>query len=305
LIEVNAAPRNAPMMQGMHNRKDAAMFKTLLTIVTDAARAEATITAAARLALAHDAHLDILALGVDRTQLGYSYIGTGAVVLQATLDRTEQDAREVEAACKAALAEQEPTLRWSTETVVAQLGSLTEVVAQRARFADLVVLPRPYAKDQGAEAEAVIEAALFDGHAPVVVVPDSGTGHADRPRRIVLAWNQSAEAMTAARRALPLLKQADAVVITVVDPPTYGAERSDPGGMLCQMLVRHGVKAEVSVLAKALPRVSDVLARQVRDQGADLLVMGAYGHSRFREAILGGATRDLLEQAEVPVFLAH
>lgn len=281
------------------------MFKTLLTIVTDAARAEATITAAARLALAHDAHLDILALGVDRTQLGYSYIGTGAVVLQAALDQTERDARAVETACKAALAEQDPALRWSTETVVTQMGSLTEVVAQRARFADLVVLPRPYAKDQGAEAEAVIEAALFDGHAPVVVVPDTGMGHADRPRRIVLAWNKSAEAMTAVRRALPVLKQADSVVITVVDPPAYGAERSDPGGMLCQMLVRHGVKAEVSVLAKTLPRVSDILTRQVRDQGADLLVMGAYGHSRFREAILGGATRDLLEQADVPVFLAH
>ena len=111
--------------------------------------------------------------------------------------------------------------------------------------------------------------------------------------------------MTATRRALPLLKQADAVVITVIDPPAFGPERSDPGGLLCQMLVRHGVKAEVSVLAKSLPRVSDILARQVRDLDADLLVMGAYGHSRFREAILGGATRNMLEQAEVPVFLAH
>lgn len=281
------------------------MYKTLLTVVTDAAQAEATLTAASRLALAHDAHLDILALGVDRSQLGYSYLGTGAVVLQATLDRTEDEARAIETACKAALIEQSPTLRWSLEAVVAQLGGLTELVAQRARFADLVVLPRPYAKGQGTEAEAIIEAAMFDGRAPVVVVPGDGAAKADRPRRIVLAWNQSAEAMTATRRALPLLKQADAVVITVVDPPVFGPERSDPGGLLCQMLVRHGVKAEVSVLAKALPRVSDVLARQVRDLDADLLVMGAYGHSRFREAILGGATRDMLEQAEVPVFLAH
>lgn len=281
------------------------MFKTLLTIVTDAARAEATITAASRLALAHDAHLDILALGVDRTQLGYAYIGTAAVVLQATLDRTEEDARAVEAACKTALAEEDPTLRWSIETVVAQLGGLTDLVAQRARFADLVILPRPYGKDQGAEAEAVIESALFEGQAPVVVVPETGIGQADKPRRIVLAWNQSAEAMAATRRALPLLKQADTVVITVIDPTSFGPERSDPGGLLCQMLVRHGVKAEVSVLAQALPRVSDILARQVRDLDADLLVMGAYSHSRFREAILGGATRDLLEQAEVPVFLAH
>jgi nucleotide-binding universal stress UspA family protein len=95
------------------------------------------------------------------------------------------------------------------------------------------------------------------------------------------------------------------VQIVVVDPPAHGPERSDPGGHLCQLLVRHGVKAEVSVLARTLPHVSDVLARQLRDLDADLLVMGAYGHSRFREAILGGTTRDMLANAEVPVFLAH
>jgi len=61
----------------------------------------------------------------------------------------------------------------------------------------------------------------------------------------------------------------------------------------------------VTVLAKSMPRVSDVLARHLRDVDAELLVMGAYGHSRFREAIIGGATRDLLERAEVPVLLAH
>ena len=111
--------------------------------------------------------------------------------------------------------------------------------------------------------------------------------------------------MAATRAALPLLKGADLVDITVVDPPPHGPERSDPGGLLCQMLVRHGVRAEVSVLARSLPRVSEVLARHATDQNADLLVMGAYGHSRFREAILGGATRNMLEQAELPVLMAH
>jgi nucleotide-binding universal stress UspA family protein len=71
------------------------------------------------------------------------------------------------------------------------------------------------------------------------------------------------------------------------------------------MLVRHGVRAEVVVLAKTAPRVSDTLARHVLDQDADLLVMGAYGHSRFREFLLGGATRDMLEHAAVPVLMAH
>ena len=178
-------------------------------------------------------------------------------------------------------------------------------MAQRARFADLVVLARPYGAGKGADSEAVVEAALFEGRVPVVVLPAKGLPENPVPRRVVLAWNQSAEAMAATRQSLPFLKSADKVDITVIDPPQHGPERSDPGGHLCQMLVRHGVKAEVSVLAKSLPKVSEVIARHVADIDADLLVMGAYGHSRFREAILGGATRAMLEQAQVPVLMAR
>jgi nucleotide-binding universal stress UspA family protein len=280
-------------------------YKSILTVLTNPDTVELAITSAARLALAQDAHLDVLVLGVDRTQVGYSYIGTGAVLMQVSLDRAEADARSLETAAKKALGEQFPELRFAVEAVVTQLGALSDLVASRARFADLVVLPRPYGPGQGAEAEAVVEAALFDGKAPVLVLPEKGLGEHALPKRIVIAWNQSAEAMVATRQALPLMKGADKVNITVIDPPTQGEERSDPGGMLCQMLVRHGVHAEVSVLARSLPRISDVLARHVWDQNADMLVMGAYGHSRFREAILGGATRNMLEKAEVPVLMAH
>jgi nucleotide-binding universal stress UspA family protein len=280
-------------------------YKSILTILTNPAEAEVAITAAARLAQAQDAHLDVLVLGVDRTQIGYSYIGSGAVMMQVAVDRAEADARVLETAVRAALTAQPTDLRWGLEAVVTQLGALTDLVASRARFADLIVLPRPYGPGIGAEAEAVVEAALFEGKAPVLVLPAKGLGENTLPKRIIVAWNQSAEAMVATRQALPFLKGADMVNITVIDPPSQGEERSDPGGMLCQMLVRHGVHAEVSVLARSLPRVSDVLARHVWDQNADMLVMGAYGHSRFREAILGGATRNMLEKAEVPVLMAH
>ncbi len=279
-------------------------YKSLLTVAASAEGLMAPVTAAAQIAIRADAHLEALALGVDRTQVGYSYVGSGAVIIAAAMDRADEDARIAEKALNAALAAQSPGLRVSVETAVTQLGALTDVVAARARYADLVVLPRPYGKGRGVEDEAVIEAALFDGMAPVLLVPESGMASAD-PRRIVVAWNQSREALVAVRRAMPFLKRAEAVSIVVIDPPAHGAERSDPGGMLCQYLVRHGVRAEVIVLARTLPRVSDVLARHLRDVNADLLVMGAYGHSRLREAILGGATRDMLEAAEVPVFLAH
>ncbi len=278
-------------------------YKSLTTIVTSAAEAEAAIAPAATLAVALDAHLDILSLGIDRTQVGYSYIGGGGVLLQVAMERAEAEAREAEAAVRKACDEQPTELRWSVESAVAQVGALGDLVGLRARLADLVVLPRPYGKGRGAEAEAVAEAALFEGQAPVLVLP--GTSVTELPQRAVIAWNQSREAMVAVRRALPFLKRAQAVNIAVIDPPQHGPERSDPGGALCQMLVRHGVKAEVSVLARTMPRISDVLNRHVRDMDADLLVMGAYGHSRFREAILGGATRNMLEQAEVPVLMAH
>lgn len=95
------------------------------------------------------------------------------------------------------------------------------------------------------------------------------------------------------------------VNLAIIDPPAHGPERSDPGGLLAQMLARHGVTADVSVLARTLPRTSDILTRHIKDQDADLLVMGAYGRSRLREAILGGATRDMMQQAECAVLMKH
>jgi nucleotide-binding universal stress UspA family protein len=102
---------------------------------------------------------------------------------------------------------------------------------------------------------------------------------------------------------LPVLARASQVEIVVVDPPRHGPDRSDPGGRLAQMLARHGIRADIRILARTMPQISDVLARQVEDSGADLLVMGAYGHSRLREAILGGATRNTLEKSKVPVLM--
>lgn len=280
-------------------------YKTILTVVTQPDRVAPTIAAAARVARAEDAHLSVLALGIDLSQMGYAYIGAGPLLLQIDYARADDDARALEAAVRTALAAEAPGLRYGIETAVTQMGALTDLVASHARFADLVVLSKPYGRGREAEAETILEAALFQGSAPVIVVPEGGLGFEGLPRRIVLAWNQSNEAMMAARLALPFLKAADLVDIAVVDPASRRPERSDPGGMLCQMLVRHGVKAEVSVLALTLPRVSEVIARHALDRNARLVVMGAYGHSRFREAILGGATRNMLEQAKVAVFMAH
>ena len=277
-------------------------FKSILTILTDPKAAASQIDASVALARREDAHLDVLCIGIDRTQTGYYYAGATAVLTQEAYNQAKEDSAEAEAAVRKRLDAED--IRWAVDTAVAQIGALGGPVAMLARFSDLVVLAKPYGKNGGPAAEAILEAALFEGRAPVLVLPDGMSG-ADFGNRVVLAWNQSDEALMAARAALPLLKAATEVDITIIDPPAHGPERSDPGGMLSQYLARHGVHAEVSVLAKTLPRTSEVISRHARDENADLIVMGAYGHSRFREAILGGATRNMLEMAEVPVFMAH
>lgn len=277
-------------------------YRTLTTIIASDTGLRDTVNAAISFARQHDAHLDVCCLGVDNTQAAGFYAGAPAMIYQEALDQARAVAEALEAQARDIL--RNADVRWGTDSAVVTLGGLGAYVGLRARFSDLVILPRPYGHDRGINDEAVIEAALFDGQAAVLVLPE-GLDRIAAFERIVLAWNQSNEALRAARRSLPLLKAADQVNIVVIDPPTHGPERSDPGGLLTQMLARHGVRAEVSVLARTMPSVSETLQRHVTDQDADLLVMGAYGHSRLREAILGGATRDMLEGLKRPVFMAH
>jgi nucleotide-binding universal stress UspA family protein len=281
-------------------------FKSVLTVIVDPAESPRLVAAAAQAARASDGHLDLLCLGIDRDQSGYTLLGAAPMVMQVSLDRAEEEARAAAAAAQAALQAEAVGLRATVETLVTQSGVLGTLMARRARFADLVVLPRRPAGSAGFEAETLLEAALFDAAAPVLVLPPDLHGRSPlEAERIVIGWDESTAALNAIRRALPVLKRAARVSIAVIDPPAHGPERSDPGGMLCQMLVRHGVHAEVAVLARTLPRASDVLVRHAGDLDAGLLVMGAYGHSRLMEAVLGGATRDLLIESDVPLFMAH
>ena len=277
-------------------------FKSILAVATDQAHLTETVTQAASIASGLDAHLDVVCIGVDRTQTGYYYAGMNAAVLQETLHQAREDASELAAAAKKLLAATD--LRWGVVDAVCQLADVARCVASHARFADLSIVPRPYGTDRGIELEPVVEGALFEGQCPVIVLPEGGPA-LKLPQKVAIGWNESAEALRAVRSALPLLSTAQSAHVVVIDPPKHGPTRSDPGGQLSQFLARHGVKVEIDVLSKTMPRVSDVMRRHVTDISADMVVMGAYGHSRFREAILGGATRNMLETCEVPVFMAH
>lgn len=277
-------------------------YKSICTFLASETDAAAQLDSAVQLAARHDAHLEVCALGIDTTQSVGFYAGAPAIVYQDALDQARTKADTLEDLTRNHL--RLTDIRWSTDSAVLTLGGINGFVGLKSRFCDLVVLPRPYGEGRGPQDEIIVEAALFEGGAPVLILPNPGAVLPDFAK-IVLAWNQSDEALHAARAALPLLKQADLVNVLVIDPPTHGPERSDPGGLLTQMLVRHGAQVDVSVVARTLPRISDVVRRHATDQAADLLVIGAYSHSRLRQAILGGTTRNLLEDCSLPMFMVR
>ncbi len=277
-------------------------YKSICTFITAQDQAGPLLAAAQTIAARHEAHLEVCCLGIDTTQSVGFYAGAPAVIYQSVFDEAQERAEALATLARDTL--RPASLRWSVDTAVLTLGGVSAHVGIKARFSDLVVLPHPYGDGTGPQNEIITEAALFEGNCPVLIPPPPGTALPDF-RKIVLAWNQSDEALAAARAALPLLVDADLVNLLVVDPPSHGLERSDPGGLLAQLLVRHGCQVDISVVAKTLPHISDILHRHAKEQAADLLVIGAYSHSRLRQAILGGTTRNLLQNSDMAVFLAR
>lgn len=276
-------------------------YRTIVTFVRDFETERSALETAAAMAEARGGHLVVVCLGIDRTQPGAYYAGANAIALQQTLAEAQAEATAIEAKVRDLL---KARTRCEVMAVTAQIGAVGPLVADFTRFADLTVVLKPYGDNRGVEDVAIVEGALFGYRTPVLIVPPT-VDSAIEPKSAVIAWNESLESLTAVRAAMPFLEKAAKVDIAIIDPPKHSSDRSDPGGNLAEMLARHGIRAAISILAKTMPRVSDVLSRHVRDTDADLIVMGGYGHSRFREAILGGATRNMLEMADVPLLMAH
>lgn len=277
-------------------------FKTISTVVHEMDRCQTALDLSIELARQTGAHLQIICLGIERGASGFYYQDFGSVALKLDLQQAQEQAIEAERAVKTHL--ENSGILWSTHSVVLLSSTISSYLTQEIKFSDLVVLPKPETSDGNSVENAIMETALFDAHQPVLMVPD-GVRFNGTFERVVVGWDEGQEALTSIRKSLPILQDADTVDITIVSPPRHSATRSDPGGALAQMLSRHDVHCQISVIARTLPRVSDELCRQAKSTGADLLVMGAYGHSRLRESILGGATKNMLSQAEIPVLFAH
>jgi nucleotide-binding universal stress UspA family protein len=185
-------------------------------------------------------------------------------------------------------------------------GYAGAVISQNARYADLTIVGQPDPDDTEGypDPDLPAEVTLTSGR-PVLVVPYIGV-QKTLGKNVVVAWNATRESTRAVYDALPLLLQADNVSVLAVNPGKDEADHGDvPGADISLQLARHGVKAEATKTFSDDLEVSDVILSRIADTGADLLVMGAYGHSRMREWAMGGATREILRHMTVPVLMSH
>ncbi len=166
------------------------------------------------------------------------------------------------------------------------------------RLSDLIVMARPGAEEEGG-LSATFDAALFDSGRPVLLVPTTPTRGLGST--VAIAWDRSREATRAVGAALPLLTAAEKVVILTASEPGREAEPSE----LAAYLALHGVEARTWAFTLGTGSLGDALLAEAGKAVADLLVMGAYGHSRLREMVLGGVTRSILGDAAIPVLLMH
>jgi nucleotide-binding universal stress UspA family protein len=181
--------------------------------------------------------------------------------------------------------------------------SSTEV-GVHAYYADLVVIARPESAGQTAGPPGLAESLVLSSGRPIIMFPPRGT--VSQIRRILVAWNATRESIRAVADALPLLVKAKAVQVLVVDHERNRAGHGqEPGADIARHLTRHGAQVEVQRLSSGGKDVGQLLLSQAAAFGADLLVMGAYGHSQLREWMFGGVTRTVLYQAALPVLLSR
>jgi nucleotide-binding universal stress UspA family protein len=287
-----------------HKEEEPAMtIKDLLVHVDRTPAAQLRLGAGLALARRFGAHVTALHLVAEPFLRGGSMHHLPAEVVRGHLRHAEEEADAVLAAAKALADRRGVALDTRRES--GTLDRLPAVLARIARNADLVVVGEPGPEEGGADDALLVETAFMDTGRPALVVPHAGPC-AMPPDRVLVAWDGSREAARAVHDALPLLRVAADVVLLVVDAdrlgPRFGRQ---PGAGLLAHLGRHDVAARVKAVGSGGSAIAKVILDQAGQEGAGLVVMGGYGHSRLREMMLGGATRHMLERMTLPVLFAH
>ncbi|ALK97190.1 hypothetical protein AB595_11095 [Massilia sp. WF1] len=281
------------------------MIKTILMHVDDGPGQESRLRAAALLANEHGAHL----VGSAATGVSWIEFALLSGSMAAPVPLEDFDAVRDAASARLRLFT-EQARRLGVESVEERLiEEATDYgLLLQSRYADLVVL------SQDAEASSspglpsherrLPEHLALHGARPVLVVPPGYQGQ-PIPGTAVAGWDGSLQALRALSAALPLLRRAENVKLVLINPDTLSALHGEqPGADMALYLARHGIQVEV-VVERTRASEGKALMGLARDCGAGLMVIGAYGHTRYREWVLGGVTRELLTQAQVPLLIAH
>ncbi len=278
-------------------------WKNLLVQI-DGGRADGKrIDVAIALAQRFDAHLAGLFVIAEPMVPGFAVAQMPADLRQVQIARRRKHAETAAEGFRTALTR--AGLSGDCRIDIAPEPDLARVVALHARHVDSIIVgqPDPEAPPPGGP-WLVGDVALACGR-PVLAVPYIGAGPTFGERMMV-AWDGSREAARAVNDALPLLRRAAKVFVVAVNPPTAPDQPGRLAGIdIARHLSRHGINVEAKALAVRDIGIGDALLSHIADLGADMLVMGAYGHTRFQQSLFGGVTRLIQKSMTVPVLLSH
>ena len=279
-------------------------YKTILVHVDESRHTPARVNLAAKLAIDADAHL----VGVAATALPGTFylpgvVGESAVTVTAYLDYLRERATGTLMEFES-IAQKAGVAHYEKRIVNDEAGA---GLCLQARYGDLVIVGQ-HDPDESLPAlrAGFPEYVVMNAGRPVLILPYAGTfPHVGK--RVLVAWDASMESTRAVTAAIPFLKQAELVQVVVFDSKARSeAHGEQPGADIALFLSRHGINVEVSQQTTADKiDIGKALLSYATDFGADMLVMGGYGHSRFREVLLGGVTKTILQSMTVPVFMAH
>lgn len=275
-------------------------YKSILLVV-DAEDYESDLRTAADLCATGSAHLSVLLVKLAAPVP----LGHHAAMSVAWLDLRARDTEQLgEAVANTRATLEALAISFDVHGSYAEEVWAEAEIEERARYAD-VTMAGTSLKANPLLRSHVIEGALFHSARPLLL-----TGNRQSvtlvPKKILLAWNSTVEATRAAREALDMMKNAGSVNVVTVDPRAVPARNGEePGADIATYLARHGIKVAVDRLPNFGRRVGEVLIQHALDTSADLIVMGAYGHSRIRERVFGGVTNAMIDAPVVPVLLIH
>lgn len=277
-------------------------YKTILVHVDQSKHTAARINAAAKIAIAENAHLIGTAItGISRFIYQDTDIDLTRTVIASQIDSLNERAKRALAQFDA-IAKQMGVLSYETRLINDEPES---GLVLQARYSDLVVISQT---DPDEPSLGVIsdlpEYVLLNCARPILIVPFAGQfDHiGNNP---LIAWDGSIEATRAITGAIPLLKRAKNVTVAVFNPSIQSdAHGEQPGADIALYLARHDIKVNV-LQQRTEVDVGNALLSLAADLQSDMIVMGGYGHMRFRELLLGGVTKTIMNSMTVPVLMAH